>query len=260
MSNNSGKATTYIVIILLIIVLAAVVAIMYYPPAKPARDFLAVYIPALSDTAVVIDDNLPVPIVTAPTGPVNPVNPASQAANPDPNAPVQSGADNTQIAGNTAAAQPSSDASQQPPIGTVFPITGLISNPFGGTSNTQAGPPAGTEKAPAVSDNSPGSIVKACMSKLQSRDIIGAEQYVSENGKQFTMSGMTGIHKVLMKNMVDVRSFDEIGYKDAKIYGQTAWVPIYSKLDAKSKIVSLYILVANRGDGWKVDDLYDPRR
>lgn len=101
------------------------------------------------------------------------------------------------------------------------------------------------------------------MDKLHQHDIVGAEQYISENGRQVTLYDTTGVHKILMKHVIDARAFDEIGYDQAKTTGQTTWVPIFSRLDPSNKnnkIVSVYIVLANRGDGWKVDDLYDPKR
>ncbi len=42
--------------------------------------------------------------------------------------------------------------------------------------------------------------------------------------------------------------------------GQTAWIPVYTRLVGSRKMVSVYIIMANRGDGWKLDDIYDPKR
>lgn len=253
MSDNSGRAIVILVIVLFII--TAVAAAMYYPPAK---DFLSAYIPGIYQTTDNADDN----IVSAPVKPAVPDNapdiasgqtqgPTDQTAG-QATPPDQSNANTVPATGQTANAPQSS--------GGILPITGLLQNPFGNAAAPQSAVSNANKPITAdTSDNSPGSVVKSCMSKLQNRDIIGAEQYVSDNGRKMSLSGMTGIHKILMKNMIDNHSFDEIGYNDAKIHGQTAWVPIYSKLDARNKIISLYILCANRGDGWKVDDLYDPR-
>lgn len=249
MMNNNGRAA--LVILLIIMLLAvAVYAVMTVPEAQPIKDYIATVFPSISSVDTTEDI-----IAKAPVGQI-PLVP-SQEQQPD------TGEIATPPTGEQPAQTPEQQAGMTPAPGSLitpqsggFPVAGILNSlGIGGAPTTDAVKPAQDK-----SDNSPVAILQSCMSKLKSRDIIGAEIYISENGRKYTVNGMTGVHKLLLKNVIDTRAFDEIGYADTKIAGQTAWVPIYSKLDAKNKIVSLYIILANRGDGWRVDDLYDPRR
>lgn len=247
MSNNRGY-TGWITFIVLILIFAIVYIVMYVPEAQPVKDYItSTYNSMLGNNTS--DESLPQIPAKQPEVTQTPEQPGQAGQTATPPAGTQSG---TEAQGATP---PATGSLTQPQTGG-FPVAGLLNSL--GIGNT-----LGAESTPNVqdkSDNSPISILQSCMTKLKSRDIIGAEAYVSENGRKYTINGMTGIHKLLLKNVIDTHAFDEIGYNDIKITGQTAWVPIYSKLDAKNKIVSLYIILANRGDGWRVDDLYDPRR
>ena len=112
---------------------------------------------------------------------------------------------------------------------------------------------------PAEEDNSPAAVLKACMEKLEQDDTIGAEQFVSEKGMHLTLGGTTGIHEILWKGMFKIHAYDEIGYDQGKIAGQTALFPIYTNL-GRNRMIAVWIVMANRGDGWKLDHFSDPRR
>ena len=122
--------------------------------------------------------------------------------------------------------------------------------------------PVATVIAPSPTKNniSPVDILRACIDKLKAGDIIGAEEFVSPSGLKFTSGATVGVHKVMRKGLVELHNFDEIGYKDAKVNGQTAWIPIYTNLGPRKKMISVYIIMANRGDGWKLDDIFDPKQ
>ena len=105
---------------------------------------------------------------------------------------------------------------------------------------------------------SPVIILKACIQKLQHGDLIGTEQYVSENGMRFTQGRTIGIHEVLWKGLFKLHSYDEVGYDQARVTGQTAWIPLYTRL-GETRMVTMLIM-ANRGDGWKLDHLIDARK
>lgn len=248
MLNNSGRV--WPVILIMFIIVVAVYVVMMVPEAQPVKDYVATTYSSIMGTQAT-DETVPqIP------GKQLAITPSQEQANAGQNTTPPVGeqpASTTEQPDGTAPSAPGSLVEPQPGG---FPVAGILNSL--GIINT---PENETAKAvPDKSDNSPVAVLQACMTKLKSRDIIGAESFVSENGRKYTVNGMSGVHKLLLKNVIDTRAFDEIGYADTKITGQTAWVPIYSKLDAKNKIVSLYIILANRGDGWRVDDLYDPRR
>lgn len=105
----------------------------------------------------------------------------------------------------------------------------------------------------------PTGILKACIDRLSKDDLIGAEQYVSPNGFAFRRGDTVGAHVVLWKALYGMRAYDEVGYNDLKVTGQTAWIPVYSRIGDK-RMAAIYIIVANRGDGWKLDSVVDPKR
>ncbi len=105
----------------------------------------------------------------------------------------------------------------------------------------------------------PTGVLKACIGRLSQDDLIGAEQYVSPNGLAFKRGDTTGAHIVLWKALYGMRAYDEVGYGDLKVSGQTAWVPVYSHI-GNSKLIGIYVVMANRGDGWKLDCLVDPKK
>jgi len=109
-----------------------------------------------------------------------------------------------------------------------------------------------------IRDGSPITSLKACIDKLRQNDLIGAEQYVSENGMRFTYGNTQGIHEVLWKGLVKLHTYDEIGYDETSVAGQTAWVPLYTRLG--NNRMTTMLIMANRGDGWKLDHLCDVRR
>lgn len=246
MFNSRGSAATTVILVIFLIIVISLAVVLYYPAAQPARDLLVRYVPSLSN--IIPLENAPE--VTTSTQP--------SASTPPQTTPGTGIIQSPVAPGGTAQAP-----SNVPGSGTIAPtpdanigIPGLIAKPFGLGIGEPTQP--GTA-APAV-DSSPAGVLKACMSKLQNRDIIGAEQYVSENGKEVVINGMKGVHKLLLKNLVDTKSFDEIGYNNIKINGQTCWVPLYTNLGANNKMVGLYIILANRGNGWLIDDLYNPQR
>lgn len=114
--------------------------------------------------------------------------------------------------------------------------------------------PEAAAAAPAVDKTSPVEILQSCVGKLKEGDLVGAEEFVSPTGIK------AGIHKSIRKGLVEQHAYDEIGFKDAKINGQTAWIPVYTNLGAGKKMVNVYIIMANRGDGWKLDDIFDPKQ
>ncbi|MHB1457216.1 MAG: hypothetical protein ACYC0V_09910 [Armatimonadota bacterium] len=245
MLNNNGSAGFIVLIVIIVLIGAGVYVVMEVPAAQPVKEYIATIFPSIAGTEP-IDETIPQMPGKQPAFP--PLN-EQQASTP----PV--GTQPGQTTEQQTGTPPVSGSLVEPQPGG-FPIAGIL-NPFG------IGSAQSSDTTKAVQDktnNSPVAILQACMTKLKSRDIIGAETFVSENGRKYTMNGMSGVHKLLLKNVIDTKAFDEIGYADIKVNGQTAWVPLYSNLDAKNKIVSLYIILANRGDGWRVDDLYDPRR
>jgi len=237
MSGKNGSSGFLVFLVIILILAAALSVIMYYPPAQPAKDFIAGYFPAISGA--------PATDETASSSPMQPITPPASAGQQPNTGPG--------VIPPPAPATGEQNAAPSPGV----QLPGFLTNPFGiGSAQTLEG----SVNAGAASDNSPSGTLKSCMAKLQNRDIIGAEQFVSDNGRKMTLNGMTGVHKLLFKNLIDLHAFDEIGYKDIAITGQTAWVPVYSNLDTKNRMVALYIILANRGVGWQVDDLYDPRR
>lgn len=238
MLNSNGRTLIWVLLVILIILVVYV--IMFVPSAQPVKDFIA-------NSITQIYDNEPsaTPHITTNT----------PSANMGTGAISQPDADSAQTGG-----QPLSDSAAQTQISPSSPgsgmlgIPGITTKPFvPDQSKTDA-----DKVIPIGKDNAPVSVLKACMVKIKNRDIIGAERFVSENGKLVSHNGMTGVHKLLLKNFVDQHVFDEIGYNDSKINGQTCWVPVYTLLDGKNRMTVLYIILANRGDGWFVDDLYNP--
>lgn len=248
MPNNSGRAWLTI-LILFFIVVVVVYVVMMVPQAQPVKDYIVSLYSGFTGSTTTEEPITQIPEKQPAVTPSQQLNPAGQTTIPP------AGEQPTQPPAAQGGTPPAAGSLTQPQTGS-FPVAGILNSlGIGGAASTEAAKPEQDK-----SDNSPVAILQSCMTKLKSRDIIGAEAYISDNGKKYTVNGMTGIHKLLLKNVIDTHAFDEIGYNDTKITGQTAWVPIYSKLDTKNKIVSLYIILANRGDGWKVDDLYDPRR
>ncbi len=105
----------------------------------------------------------------------------------------------------------------------------------------------------------PTGVLKACIGRLSQDDLIGAEQYVTPNGLAFKRGDTAGAHIVLWKALYGMRAYDEVGYGDLKVSGQTAWVPVYSHI-GNNKLIGIYVVMANRGDGWKLDCLVDPKK
>ncbi len=106
---------------------------------------------------------------------------------------------------------------------------------------------------------SPSEVLKACVAKLKSNDLVGAERYVSPNGLTYTLGVTTGVHEVLWKGLYQVQAYQTIGYDAIKVSGQTALVPLYASLGDK-RMVAAYVVMAHRGDGWKLDHITDPTR
>lgn len=107
-------------------------------------------------------------------------------------------------------------------------------------------------------DGTPESVLKACAEKLKENDVIGAEEYVTENGMKFTVGTTVGIHEILWKGLYKLHAYDEIGYDEATVAGQTAWIPLYTRL-GRTRMVTMLVM-ANRGDGWKLDHLCDAKK
>jgi len=105
----------------------------------------------------------------------------------------------------------------------------------------------------------PTGVLKSCIGRLSQDDLIGAEQYVTPNGLAFKRGDTTGAHIVLWKALYGMRAYDEVGYKELKVSGQTAWIPVYSHI-GNNRLTAIYIVMANRGDGWKLDCVVDPKK
>ena len=105
----------------------------------------------------------------------------------------------------------------------------------------------------------PAAVLKACIDKLKQDDVIGAEQFVSENGMKYTVGSTIGAHEVLWKGLYRLHAYDGVDYDRAKITGQTAWIPVYTDL-GQNRMIATYAVMANRGDGWKLDHLCDERK
>jgi hypothetical protein len=106
---------------------------------------------------------------------------------------------------------------------------------------------------------SPEDVLKACVANLKRNDIVGSERYVSSNGLSFTLGTTVGVHEVLWKGLFQVQAYQSIGYDAIKMSGQTALVPLYANLGENKTIVA-YVVMAHRGDGWKLDHITDPSR
>lgn len=124
-------------------------------------------------------------------------------------------------------------------------VSGSVQNPA----------PASTGQSGAA----PASVLKACIERLKLDDVIGAEQYVSENGMRYTVGSTVGVHEVLWKGLYRLHAYDGVDYDRAKLSGQTAWVPVYTNL-GQGRMITAYAVLANRGDGWKLDHLCDERK
>jgi|GEM_PF-6735537 len=164
--------------------------------------------------------------------------------------------------------QPKADIN--PPV---FGLPGFgLPNPLPGTSQPSTKEPSqsadqqpsGTlDDAGAALDQlklqSPSDVLKACVAKLKNCDLVGAERYVSPNGLTYTLGTTTGVHEVLWKGLYQVQAYQTIGYDAMKVSGQTALVPLYASLGEK-RMIAAYVVMAHRGDGWKLDHITDPTR
>lgn len=106
---------------------------------------------------------------------------------------------------------------------------------------------------------SPAAVLKACVEMLKNNDLVGAERYVSAEGLGYSMGTTTGVNEVLWKGLYQVQSYQSVGYDQIKVSGQTALVPLYASLGNR-KVTVAYIVMAHRGDGWKLDHITDPSR
>jgi hypothetical protein len=164
--------------------------------------------------------------------------------------------------------QPKTD--MNPPV---FGLPGFgIPNPLPGASEPSTTEPSqGSEQQPSgtlddagaaldqLKLQSPTEVLKACVAKLKSCDLVGAERYVSPNGLTYTLGATTGVHEILWKGLYQVQAYQTIGYDAMKVSGQTALVPLYASLGDK-RMVAAYVVMAHRGDGWKLDHITDPTR
>lgn len=105
----------------------------------------------------------------------------------------------------------------------------------------------------------PTDVLKACVDSLKRNDLVGCEKYVSPNGMTFAMGSTIGVHEILWKGIFNIQAYQGIGYNSAKISGQTALIPLYADLGETRTIVA-YVVMAHRGDGWKLDHITDPSR
>lgn len=263
MSDSNGKVNYgAIMLFVVVVIVGAGFLLTQFDATRSMMNWLPDTVKSavgMQATAEPADSSSPLPSrshsVTAPPDSITPPSPDQGAAQPGAKTPDGQPAPVTPAASGGLFGQPpagtSSSASQ--PDSSPLSLGKLLTNPFGGGAkgSVAAGP-----------ENGPVRILQKCMDKLHTRDIIGAEYFVSENGKKLTLNSTIGIHKILLKFVIDSQTYDEIGYGDANIAGQTTWVPIYSSLDPNGKqkrMVTAYIIMANRGDGWKIDDLYDAR-
>jgi hypothetical protein len=234
------------VVLLVILIIGGFWAAAYFFKV-PGHDFVVG--PTQSLFGISSNSESPKPMSVDLEGPAHTAGPAKPAQTP------ASGANSAQPPEGTkpdAQSNPLTTPPSESKTESGNPLSISMLNPFSGgreKSQTSSGEQSG----------SPTDILQACMDKLHERDIIGAEQYVSENGRRFVLGNTTGIHKVLLKYVMDAHMYDEIGYDKAEINGQTTWVPVYSRLGGGRKMVTVFIIMANRGDGWKLDDLYDPK-
>lgn len=143
-----------------------------------------------------------------------------------------------------------------------LPGSQVEASPYTGTPATPEGEQAATNPTPGAGGQpgtAPAAVLKSCIDKLKQDDIIGAEQFVSDEGMKYTVGGTTGVHEVLWKGLYRLHAYDGLDYDRAKTTGQTAWIPVYTDLGS-SRMVVAYAVMANRGAGWKLDHLCDERK
>ncbi len=135
----------------------------------------------------------------------------------------------------------------------------------GSSVNQGQPPPVGgdgedSSQEPSMSESDALSVLKTCMGHIERGEMLQAEKYVSESGKQFRPSFVTGVHWCLRDTFTFARNHRQkltVSYGEPEVLSrQEEWIPVEFTRYAPNPIPEkLKVYMVNRGDGWKLESI-----
>ncbi len=111
-----------------------------------------------------------------------------------------------------------------------------------------------SSSAGPVSD-SPADVLRLIVERVKQGRPTEAEQYITENGKQWTWMGVQGVHNVIVQslNWQSNNVHYEILYDQVQQFASDAWIPLKQVEGPKVSYPKIHMV--NRGDGWKLEGI-----